>query len=381
MGFRPSVQVSVAGKAAQVTSVTPNTIVAVAPASGGVTGDVVLQIQDPQTLGIAAIGAGFGYDALGDDAISIVTAPPGSVPIGVPQPFTIRALDVASQMPAAGVTVTWTLTAGTAGLGCGQSTCSVVTGGDGTATLAVTANTAALAQITASLTNGRSVVAEFTGATPPAIVALTPSLYLALGATAQWPIQAMVVSPSGVPVNGQSVVWLSGGPGVSLSSGQSISASGGVSQNQLAAGPFRDSVAATAAACLPNSVSCATFAVIPVHPETAVLSAWSGTVQYISRNESLAPATLLVTDAFSHPLVGAAVTIAEKLVAWTAPCQGDERCIAGPTLAEQVVEATSGLDGKVTITPISADGLPSRLLVTAMTGGGSALSFELDTHP
>lgn len=381
MGFRPSVQVSVAGKAAQVTSVTPNTIVAIAPPSGGITGDVVMQIQDTQTLGIAAIAAGFGYDALGDDAISILSAPMGSVPIGVPQPFTVRALDIASQRPAAGVTVTWTITGGTASLPCGQSSCRVVTGGDGTAVLPVTANSSALAQITASLTNGSNVVAEFTGTAPPAIVALTPSLYLALDATAQWPIQAMVVSPSGSPISGQGVAWSPGGSGVSLFSGSTTSGIAGVAQNQIAAGPFSTSLAATAAACVPNSGSCATFTVIPVHPETAVLSAWNGTAQYISRIQSFAPATLLVTDAFGHPLVGAAVTFAERLTAWTAPCPTGQSCVEGPALAEQTVETISGLDGKVTITPLQPRGLPSRLTVTAMTGGNSILSFELDAHP
>ncbi|MGA7521625.1 MAG: IPT/TIG domain-containing protein [Acidobacteriaceae bacterium] len=381
MGFRSSVQVSVGGNAAQVTSVTPNTIVAIAPASGGITGDVVLQVKDPQTLGIAAIGSGFGYDALGDDVISIVTAPLGSVPTGVPQLFTVRALDVGSQTPAVGVTVTWSVTEGTASLGCGQSSCSVVTGGDGTATLAVTANGASLAQITASLTNGSSVIAEFTGAVPPGIAALTPPLYLALGATMQWPIQAMVVSPSGAPVTGQSVVWSSGGAGVNLALSQTTSGSNGIAQDQLTAGPFSASVAATATACLPNSSSCATFTVIPVDPGTAVLAAWSGTVQYISRSESFAPVTLLVRDAFGHPLAGATVTIAERLVGWTAPCQSDESCVTGPTLGEQVVQATSGLDGTVTITPIAPNGQASQLLGTAMTGGTSTLSFELDAHP
>jgi hypothetical protein len=380
MGFRPSIQVSVAGKGAQVTSVAPNTIVAVAPPSGGMTGDVVLEVQDPQTLGITAIGAGFGYDALGDDAISIVTAPMGTVPIGVPQLFTVRALNVANQSPAAGVTATWSVTQGTVALACGQNACSEVTGGDGTATIAVAANAAAPAQITVSLTNGSSVIAEFTGTAPPAIDALTPPLYLAMGAKAQWPIQAIVVNSSGAPVSGQSVAWLPGGDGVSLSSGQTTSGSGGITQNQLAAGPFSASVAATASACLPNS-GCAIFTVIPVHPETAMLSAWSGTVQYISRSESFAPATLLVTDAFGHPLAGAEVTFAEKLTGWTAPCQDHEGCVAGPVLAEQVIQATSGLDGTVTITPLAPNGLASRLTVTAMTGGTSSLSFELDTHP
>jgi hypothetical protein len=117
-----------------------------------------------------------------------------------------------------------------------------------------------------------------------------------------------------------------------------------------------------------------------VHPETAVLAAWSGTVQYVSRSESFEPVSLLVTDAFGHPLVGAGVTIAEKLVGWTVPCQDDERCVAGPALGEQQVQTTSGADGLVTITPIAPNGLASRLLVTAMTGS-STISCELDAHP
>jgi hypothetical protein len=359
MGFRSGAQVSVAGKPAQVTSVTPTTITAVAPPSGGVNGDVVLQVQDPQTLGVAAIGAGFGYDALSDDAISIVAAPVGSVPIGVPQLFTVRALDLVSQTPAVGVTVTWTLTGGTSGLGCGQNSCNVLTAGDGTATVAVIPNGGALAQVTASLTNGNSVITEFTGSAPPAIAALTPALYLAIGATA----------------------WSSGSPGVSFASGQTTSDKTGIAQNQLTAGPFSDSITATATACLPNSISCATFAVIPVHPETAILSGWSGTVQYIPRSGSFVPFTFLVTDAFGHPLVGATVSIAEKLVGWTAPCQADERCVAGPALGEQVLQATSGLDGTVTITPIEPGGLASRLFVSAMIGGNGPVSFELDAHP
>lgn len=381
MGFRPWMQVSMAGMAAQVTSVTPNTILAIAPASQGITGDVVLQIQDPQTLGVAAIAAGFGYDALGNDAISMLTAPLGPVPIGVPEPFTVRALDVQNQRPAAGVTVTWAITGGSASLACGQTSCSVVTAADGTASLPVIANAMALAQITASLTNGSSVVTEFTGTAPPAIAALTPSMYLAFGATAQWPIQAMVLSSSGSPVVGQVIAWAAGSAGVSVSSGYSTSGSGGVAQNQITAGPFSVSAAATASACLPNFVSCATFTVIPVHPETAVLAAWSGTVQYIPRSSSFAPVSLFVTDAFGHPLVGANVTFAERLAAWTAPCPADEDCAAGPTLGEQVVEATSGLDGTVTITPIQPNGFASRLFVTAMTGGNSTLSFELNACP
>ena len=119
MGFRPGMTVTVNGVAAQVSEVTPTTIVATAPALGGATGTAIVQVEDPQTLGMAAISSGVSYDAEPEDAISIVAAPMGAVAIGVPQAFKVRAIDVMSQTPSAGVTVRFALTQGAASLSCG----------------------------------------------------------------------------------------------------------------------------------------------------------------------------------------------------------------------------------------------------------------------
>ena len=379
MGFRPGMSVSVNGIAATVSRVTPTTIVATAPASGGATGTAVVQVQDPQTLGVAAINSGFSYDAEPDDAIGIVTAPMGPVPIGVPQPFTIRAINVTSQTPAAGVTITFALTEGAAALGCAQSPCSVTTAGDGTATILVSPSSTALAQITASLANASSVVAEFTGTTPPSIAPLTPNLYVALGATVQWPTQAVVLNSAGVAQAGQTVTW-TGGLGTVVGANQSISDANGVVSDQLSAGPFSVSTNATATACLAGTTTCAIFTVTPVHPETAALAAWSGTSQYIAAGQSFAPIVLRVTDQFGHALAGAGVTLAEMLFGWTEPCPVAGGCSPAPVLGQQIVEATSGVDGLVTFVPLSGNGLATRLELMAATGNAT-MSFELDQHP
>ncbi|HTX42416.1 MAG TPA: IPT/TIG domain-containing protein [Acidobacteriaceae bacterium] len=381
MGFRPTVTVTVNGVPAQVLSVTPNTIVATAPPSNGVTGNVLLQVQDSQTLGVTAIADNFSYDAQGNDAISIVTAPSGAVPIGVPQPLTVRAIDLATQKPAAGDTVTFSVTEGTAALGCGLATCSVVTAGDGTATLPVTANSAALAQLTASLTNGSSVLAEFTGTAPPSIVALTPNLYLVLGATAQWPVQALALNAAGTAVQGQSITWSPNSPNLAVAASQCSSGAAGIASDQIAAGPFTASVASTVSACLTGSMTCANFTVTPVDPETAALVAWTGTEQYIPASQTFTPVVLHVTDAFGDPLAGAGVTIAETLYGWTEPCPNQGSCAPAPILAQQTVQAASALDGSVTFTPLSANGLAARLIVIASAGAASILNFELDAHP
>ncbi|MGB6609157.1 MAG: IPT/TIG domain-containing protein [Acidobacteriaceae bacterium] len=380
MGFRPSVTVSVNGVAAQVISVTPSVIVATAPASAGVTGDVLVEIQDMQTLGVAAIASGVSYDAAPDDALSLLVAPMGSVPVGVVQPFTVRATNVTTQTPAAGVTVTYALTEGAAAMGCRQTTCSAITAADGTATLPVMASSTALAQITASLTSGSSVTAEFTGSAPPSIVVLTPNLYITLGATVQWPVQALVLNSSGVAVAGQAVTWLSPASGVIVTTGQNTSDANGLVSGQLSVGPFTDSVNALASACLANTANCATFTVTPVHPESAALAPCSGTTQYIYASQTFAPVVLHVTDAFGNPLAGATVTFAETLDGWTEPCPTQGKCDPAPVLAQQSVQAISGIDGSVTLTPLSATDQASRLLVIAATGDAT-LNFELDAHP
>ena len=339
-----------------------------------------MQLQDAQSLGIAAITNGVSYDAEPDDAISLLSAPTGTVPIGVPQPFAVRVINVTTQTPAAGVTVTFALTAGTAALGYEQSSCSIVTAGDGTATLSITPNSTALAQITVSLTNGSSVMAEFTGTAPPSIAALTPNLYLALGATAQWPVQVLALNATGVPVAGQTIVWTASDSGLNVNASQSVSGSSGVVANLVGAGPFSVSANSTVTPCVAGTTNCATLTVTPVHPETAALSAWSGTSQYLSLSQAFVPVVLRVTDAFGHPLAGANVTFAEMLDGWTEPCPIQGGCPPAPVLGQQTVQATSGLDGSVTLTPLSANGLAARLLVLAATGN-TVLGFELDAHP
>lgn len=379
MGFRPGMAVTVNGIAAQVSSVTPTSIVATAPPAGSATGTAVVQVQDPLTRGVAAINSGVSYDAEPDDAISILSAPMGSVPIGVPEPFTVRAINVDSWTAAAGVTVTFALTEGAAAFGCGQNLCSVVTSGDGTATVEVTATSTALAQVTASLANASSVVAEFTGTTPPSVAALTPNLYVALGATVQWPVQAMVLNGAGSAMAGQPVTW-SADSGISALAGQSISDAGGLAGNQLSVGPFSDSTNAAVHVCLAGTTDCDAFTVTPVHPETAALAAWSGTSQYITAGQSFAPVVLRVTDSFGHPLAGAKVIFAEMLVGWTEPCPLQGSCPPAPILAQQVVAAVSGIDGLVTLKPLSGNGLAGRLLAMAATGNVT-LTFELAAAP
>ncbi len=380
VGFRQNSVVTVNNVPATVTSVSPTQITAVAPASGGVTGNVLLEVEDPQTLGVTIIADGLSYNAQNGDELAIVTAPANGVAMGVPVPFTVKAMNWDNQLPAAGVSVSYSVTLGSAALGCGQSLCSATTAGDGTATVMVSATSTGLAQVTASLSNGASIAAEFTGQSSPSISAITPNLYLAIGGTSQWNPQGLVLN-NGVPAGGQAVNWVPMASGVTPAATSSVSAADGIVTQAITAGPLNEGDVVPVNACLAGGSTCAQFNVVAVHTQTAQLVAESGTIQTIAAAASFSPVVLEVTDAIGHPMAGAAVTFYETLDAWMPRCPAQGACPPAPVLGQANSQVISGPDGTVTLMPLSIADEPSRLFVTAVAGGSATLNFELDKHP
>ncbi|GGH07226.1 IPT/TIG domain-containing protein [Silvibacterium dinghuense] len=375
-GFRIDSVVKVNGTAAEITSISPNEITAMAPASGGVTGTVQVEVDDPETLGVTIIADGLAYTAQSGDTLTLVSAPTGSIPMSVPQSVTVRAMNWDDEWPAANVPVTFAVTGGSAALGCGQSTCTVATNADGTATLSVSATTTALAQLTASISSGASVLSVFTGAAPPTVSALTPDLYLAIGGAATWTPQALVLN-AGSPLAGAAVTWSTTASDVSLGTASSTTAGTGIATQTLAAGPFTAGEAETVSACY--GTSCAAFTLYAVHLETAVLVPVSGTSQQTAPGTAFSPVTLEVTDAIGHPVAGAPVIFYETLRAWTDPCPTQGSCPTAPILGQATIQTISAADGTVTLTPMSLSGQPGRLSLLAVTGPNATYSFELDS--
>jgi len=378
-GFRPNAIVTVNGVRAAVTGVTSTEITAVAPPANGKTGVVLLTVSDPQTLAVTAIQDGLSYDALGGDALGIVTAPYGQTNLGVWTPFTVKALAADGQTPAAGVIVTFSVTNGTAALGCGQAACSVLSGGDGLATIKVAANSTSPAQVTASLSDGASIMTEFTGSGTPMIAALTPYLYVAAGASFSWDPQAQTLL-NGVSMPGQPVLW-SASAGATAGTSSTLSDSSGTATGQINISPLAAGADVPVYACLSGNVQCAPFHIYSVHPEIAQLSAVSGVGQTISASETPVPVVLRVTDAVGHPMAAGTVTFYETLKQWTPDCPPQGRCPSAPVIATQIVPAVSGADGLITLNPLTGNGVPTRLYVTAVTGNSASLNFEIEQHP
>ncbi len=381
MGFRPSDTVLVGGQAAVVTSVSASEITAIAPAAqSGVTGSVDVEVDDlPVFYAAAVISGGVSYDAGTGDSLTLVTAPLNTVPAGVPLPFSVTALGT-DLTPASGVTVTYTVTSGTAQLGCGSVSCKVTASGDGGATTTVTAVNGSAAVVTASLSNGASLQAHFTGGTAPTIAAVTPTLSVAAGATVSWTVQAIVLN-NGAPASGQSVTWQSAGGGISVDGAAVATNSIGVATKTLAVGPLAEGAQAVTTACVNGTQQCAQFTVLGARPEYGWLEAVSGTEQSVTVTGTPSQIVLRLRDMNGNPMAGGTVSLYQALYAWSPPCLAHGRCAQAALLSTQVANATSAIDGSVVFAPAGLSGTPTLMVGEAATGAASTLGVTIEQHP
>jgi hypothetical protein len=386
MGFRLADTVLVGGQAAQVTSISPNQITAIAPpalqTSGSpVTGSVDVEVDDqPVFYAAAIIPGGVSYNSGTGDALTLVTAPSNTVPIGVPLPFTVTALDP-TLAPGPGVTVIYTVTSGTATLACGLPICSVTAGGDGRASINVTAVDGMWSIVTASLTNGSSLQAQFAGGTPPVLAALTPQLSLAAGATFTWTVQALVLS-NGVPLGNQSVAWQTSPTGISAQgTTAALTTSSGIAQETLAVGPLAEGQQVSIDACLNGISQCVAFTAFGARPEYAILKPVSGVSQSLAASGTPSQIALRLLDMDGNPMAGGTVALYQALYAWTPPCAPHAVCAQGALLSTQAGTSISAVDGSVAFIPASLPGVATNLFGLAASGDTATVPIAIEQHP
>jgi hypothetical protein len=302
------------------------------------------------------------------------------VPLATPIPFTVTAL-ASDLTPAGGVTVLYTVTSGSATLACGLPTCSVTASGDGRASIAVTASSSALSIVTASLTNGSSLQAQFTGGTPPTLSSLTPQLSLAAGATFTWTVQALALV-NAKPAANQSVTWQTSATGiVSLGSATALTNSAGIATHSLTVGPLAEGQTATISACLNGTTQCVVYTAFGARPEYALLQPISGATQTLAASATPAPIALRLLDMDGNPMAGGAVALYQALYAWSPPCSPHTVCPPSNLLATQTATATSAIDGSVTFSPATQPGVPTNLTALAASGNTATVQIAIEQHP
>ena len=377
-GFRWNTVVLVNGQNAAVTSVTATEITAMAPAANGATGIVTVEVEDPQTLSVAEIEDGLSYDAEGTDQIGIVSAPTGTVLQGVTVPMIVQVRAADNITPAANVAVSFAVASGGANLGCGSATCTAMTNGDGSATVVLTPTSTQSTRVTAALTNGASVSAEFNAGTPPSIAALN-ALYVAAGAQVAWVPRAMVLSGAQA-VQGAVVNW-SAGTGVQVQTAQSATDAAGHAAGAVTVGPLATGGSAVVTATEAGTSASANFAITAERPELAGLLPVSGVGQTLGVSGTPLPVTLEVVDAFGHPLAGGVVNVYQSMSAWEPPCPAGGRCATAPMLGQTSAVLTADANGLVSFAPMSNEGRAVVVRALATTGDQGSLSFSVTQNP
>ncbi len=381
-GFRPGMTVSFGNVTALITEITPTQIVAMAPPAQAPSGSLTLLVADPQTLGTASIGNGISYDAGTYDLLTVLKQPDGSLSAGTPATFAVRALAPDGTTPLEGVTVLFTVAAGSAGYSAcgGAATCSVTTEADGSASVQVTATAQGYTRLAAAtLPNGSMVSVTFTSTAPASTTALSGTIYLAAGATYTW--NPLVLMRAGAQPNAGALVFWSGVAGAMPAASRTFADASGIATVAIAAGPLVGGAIATAQACGLDLSACATFNVIGIHPEVEALLPVSGVSQELFAGQSTAAVVFRVVNAIGDPVIGAVVSIYETLRQWTPACEPHVTCPAAPVLASTVVQRTSDGQGLVVLQPLARTDVPTQLTGIAIAGTAGTASFSIDQHP
>jgi hypothetical protein len=385
MGFRTGNAVLVNGVAATVSNWTANTIVARVPSlhTLGVSTALVVDVtvEDRSTGGATVMTQALSYAAPAT-TLSLLTAPAGTVIVGQQPtvPFAVQVLQGDGVTPVVDEAVSFTATTGAVQFAaCGAATCILHTDANGIASTLVTPQTSGAITLQAAGVDG-TAVASFTAITQIRTAsAAQPVEYVAAGATVAWTPQ-LNLADNTASTTGVLVSWRRISGAVAASPGQSQVNTQGVASTLATAGPLATGAQALLSGCAWTNV-CATFATQAVDPAELRVVAVSGAGQIVSASGALNPVVLLVTDAASHPVAGAAVQVYQTVDAWQIPCPDRGRCPIPPILASTQYSLISDANGLLTITPQQLTGVAETTNLAAATGTQGFLSLTLEKQP
>ncbi len=298
------------------------------------------------------------------DVLRIISAPTGTVYVGntAPTAFAIQLLAADGTTPRPGVSVAFATTAGIATY---APCCSVITDASGLASTLITPEAAGPITLTATA-ESLAVTASFTAAANRySLSSLTPDSYIAAGATADV-VLSVNASQNSLPAAAQSIAW-TGTRAFSPASRGTLTDFSGTAVVVASAGPLSAGTTSSAKACAWVS-TCTSFTLYAVSVDDLQPSFFAGQTQSAP---SLQPVTILITDAAGHAVTGAQITLYQTVTAYTGPCPSQGRCPAAPVLASLVTVASSDLNGRYVLVPLTVGqgSTQTNIAVAAGTSG------------
>ena len=304
-----------------------------------------------------------------------------TVPIGVPIPFTVTALEP-NLAPAGGVTVIYTVTSGSATLACGLPVCSVTATGDGRATMNVDRSQQHVVhrhrfahqrlQPPGAVCGRHAAFAL--GPHAAAFARCRRHLHLDRTGSGALERRSRRQSVGGLA---NRVRQRHHRPG----SAAALTNSSGIATNTLTVGPLAEGQTASINACLNGTSQCVAFTAYGARPEYALLEPVSGTSQSLAASGTPSQIALRLLDMDGNPMAGGTVALYQALYAWSPPCSPNTVCTQGALLATQASTATSAVDGTVIFMPASLPGVATNLLGLAASGNTATVKISIEQHP
>ena len=316
------------------------------------------------------------------DLFLVAQSPAASVYVGDSTGFAVRVLKADGSAPAAGVTVTFSAGTGSGQVRfdvCGDAVCAVTTDAQGLAATGVTGIQpgAVLLVATADTASRAGAVSA-----PLNVLANVYSLAFTGGGTTLFVAEGMAfrdglavtATRNGQPAGRIAVSWTAtAGAGVG-SSTSGVTDAAGVAGVSAALGPLAAGASGVITACAWTSI-CAEFPATGVAGSSLAIEVVSGGSQTVDTGQMPAALVGLVTDGAGHPVAGAAVTVFQTMYAGVR-CPARGRCPAAAVLGTRASVLVSGVDGTVSLEPMSGAGSGSatetRVELTVGTSGVAA---------
>lgn len=314
LGLQSNTTVLAANLPAPVLASSATQLLVDAPAAAD--GVYDLQLGDTASGGSSLMSGVLTVGAGPTDLIKMISGTNPATPVGgqAPDPFTVMVVAADGVTPVPGASVQFTSSPAVAFSTCaGAPGCAVLSDQSGIASTFMTVLSANVMTLTAKLApasyaNPHQVQATLLGVSSPLDLSLlTPTVWIAQGATLTWPITVRVLS-NGNPFPAQSVNYqITRGPG-SLSAPAAQSDSNGYAIVNL----HLTSVAAAVqvSVCVaPNNSPCQIFNATVVPIASLQLQPVAGTLQIATSGQSFQPVAVRVIDSSRppNPVLGASV--------------------------------------------------------------------------
>ncbi len=296
----------------------------------------------------------------------------------------VRLLGGDGLTPLPGEPVLFSVTSGSATLGCGAAVCTVLSDANGLASTDVVATAAGSVQISAAAVSSIQrfqLTARIGTAAVGAlrtVAAIRPMLYLAAGATLQWQ-PAVTVAGAPADLVGALVQW-SGSAALGISGVTSSVAGDGGAVVAASTGPLAAGVQVQGSACAWITV-CGSFAVLGVAPELLRPEPVSGAIQSVAAGDTLGLVTLRVTDGQGHGVAGVEAQVHQTVSQWQQSCSGTGRCPAVPVYRSSVSTVVSDIDGWISIDPAQISGVAAVTQIAVAAGSQGFCNVTLEKHP